>query len=230
MARSRALENGFAQGRMNFGSEREYRYTEHRIQEYELVNVIGVFGTVGGVAAADTTGALMKLLAEWKPDQPALLQRFDASRDGVLSQKEWELARAAAPDRAAATQRRRPGHECADAAPGRAAVSHCRLRSEESGAPQPDGGGGADRGLPDCRDGVGKAAARSGVVRLRVLIARCVWVCGARASTLESRALCGAVAQLGERCVRNAEVEGSIPFRSTIPSLQSTSGYFQGRP
>ena len=25
----------------------------------------------------------------------------------------------------------------------------------------------------------------------------------------------GAVAQLGERCVRNAEVEGSIPFRST---------------
>src|SRR3989344_1677049 len=27
----------------------------------------------------------------------------------------------------------------------------------------------------------------------------------------------GAVAQLGERCVRNAEVEGSIPFRSTNP-------------
>ena len=26
----------------------------------------------------------------------------------------------------------------------------------------------------------------------------------------------GAVAQLGERCVRNAEVEGSTPFRSTI--------------
>ena len=25
----------------------------------------------------------------------------------------------------------------------------------------------------------------------------------------------GAVAQLGERCVRNAEVEGSTPFRST---------------
>ena len=28
----------------------------------------------------------------------------------------------------------------------------------------------------------------------------------------------GAVAQLGERCVRNAEVEGSIPFRSTNPA------------
>jgi hypothetical protein len=34
---------------------------------------------------------------------------------------------------------------------------------------------------------------------------------------LESRALRGAVAQLGERRVRNAKVEGSIPFRSTNP-------------
>ena len=29
----------------------------------------------------------------------------------------------------------------------------------------------------------------------------------------------GAVAQLGERCVRNAEVEGSTPFRSTGKAL-----------
>ncbi len=36
---------------------------------------------------------------------------------------------------------------------------------------------------------------------------------------LESRALRGAVAQLGERRVRNAKVEGSIPFRSTIQTL-----------
>lgn len=89
-------ENGFAQGRMTLGGEREYRYTEHRIQEYELVNVIGDFGTAGGVTATDTTGAVMKLLAEWKQDQPALLQRFDANRDGVLSLKEWELARTTA--------------------------------------------------------------------------------------------------------------------------------------
>ena len=34
---------------------------------------------------------------------------------------------------------------------------------------------------------------------------------------LESRALRGAVAQLGERRVRNAKVEGSIPFRSISP-------------
>ena len=35
------------------------------------------------------------------------------------------------------------------------------------------------------------------------------------AAALESGIL-GAVAQLGERCVRNAEVEGSTPFRSTF--------------
>ena len=40
---------------------------------------------------------------------------------------------------------------------------------------------------------------------------------------LESRALPGAVAQLGERRVRNAKVEGSIPFRSTIFHCMSSS-------
>ena len=34
---------------------------------------------------------------------------------------------------------------------------------------------------------------------------------------LKSRRMIGAVAQLGERRVRNAKVEGSIPFRSTNP-------------
>ena len=74
----------------------DYRYTEHRINEYERVSVIGEFRTFGGVAAADVTGQVMKLLNEWKRDQPALLGRFDASHDGVLSQAEWERARAAA--------------------------------------------------------------------------------------------------------------------------------------
>ena len=42
---------------------------------------------------------------------------------------------------------------------------------------------------------------------------------------LESRALRGAVAQLGERRVRNAKVEGSIPFRSTnLPLSFGLSG------
>src|SRR6188474_3785304 len=38
---------------------------------------------------------------------------------------------------------------------------------------------------------------------------------------------CGAVAQLGERRVRNAKVEGSIPFRSTNSSLATV---FAGSP
>ncbi len=40
----------------------------------------------------------------------------------------------------------------------------------------------------------------------------------------------GAVAQLGERCVRNAEVEGSTPFRSTFlqkkPFDENVEGLF----
>jgi hypothetical protein len=36
---------------------------------------------------------------------------------------------------------------------------------------------------------------------------------------LESPPARGAVAQLGERRVRNAKVEGSIPFRSTISTV-----------
>ena len=36
---------------------------------------------------------------------------------------------------------------------------------------------------------------------------------------LKSKLTLGAVAQLGERCVRNAEVEGSTPFRSTFSNL-----------
>ena len=41
----------------------------------------------------------------------------------------------------------------------------------------------------------------------------------ARQAENASRDELGAVAQLGERCVRNAEVEGSTPFRSTRKAL-----------
>ena len=37
-----------------------------------------------------------ELLVEWKRDQPALLQRFDADRDGRIGLDEWEAARTAA--------------------------------------------------------------------------------------------------------------------------------------
>jgi hypothetical protein len=87
---------GFAAGNMALFGNRDYRYTEHRIQEYELVNVIGDFRTLGGIKSADVTGEVIQLLAEWKKDQPELLQRFDVNRDGVLNLVEWEAARTAA--------------------------------------------------------------------------------------------------------------------------------------
>ena len=85
------------EGRRFFGLGRgDYRYTEHRINEREQVSVIGEFRTMGGVSDTDATGEVMRLLADWKRDQPALMERFDANRDGVLSQAEWERARDAA--------------------------------------------------------------------------------------------------------------------------------------
>jgi len=74
----------------------DYRYTEHRIDEQVYVNVIGEFRTVGGVEATDVTGEVMRLLSDWKQDQQALLQRFDADQNGILGQSEWERARALA--------------------------------------------------------------------------------------------------------------------------------------
>ena len=78
------------------GQGGDYRYTEYRINERELVSVIGEFRTMGGVSGVDETAEVMRLLAEWKKDQPALLDRFDANQDSVLSQAEWERARDAA--------------------------------------------------------------------------------------------------------------------------------------
>ena len=82
------------EGKGFFGLGADYRYTEHRIDEFERVNIIGEFRTLGGVTNADVTGQVQQLLSDWKADQPALLQRFDGDHDGVLSQDEWERARA----------------------------------------------------------------------------------------------------------------------------------------
>lgn len=74
----------------------DYRYIEYRIDEQANVHVIGEFCTVGGVELSDVTGEVSRLLMDWKQDQPALLYRFDADRNGILSQAEWERARAVA--------------------------------------------------------------------------------------------------------------------------------------
>jgi hypothetical protein len=84
-------------GRRDFGLDfGDYRYTEHRLNQSEQISVIGEFRTLGGAGSGEATVEVMRLLAEWKQDQGALLERFDTDHNGVLSQAEWEKARAAA--------------------------------------------------------------------------------------------------------------------------------------
>jgi hypothetical protein len=75
---------------------RDYRYVEDRVYEHELVHALGDFRSTASSAEPDTQAAVAETLAEWKQDQPALLQRFDGDRDGRISMDEWEAARAAA--------------------------------------------------------------------------------------------------------------------------------------
>jgi E3 Ubiquitin ligase len=73
-----------------------YRYTEDRLQIGDHVCALGAFRSEGGVSVDDPDAAVTDLLHRWKQDQAALLKRFDADHDGVLSAAEWEQARAAA--------------------------------------------------------------------------------------------------------------------------------------
>lgn len=78
---------------------RDYRYSEDRVYEHERVHALGDFRSTAAAAEPDTQAAVAARLAEWKQDQPALLQRFDRDRDGRIDLEEWEAARAAARQR-----------------------------------------------------------------------------------------------------------------------------------
>jgi hypothetical protein len=55
---------------------------------------IGEFRTTGGAdLELDENKDISDLLTDWKKDQPQLLRRFDANRDGSLDLTEWEAAR-----------------------------------------------------------------------------------------------------------------------------------------
>lgn len=76
-----------------------YRKTEWTLVEGETLYVIGEHVTLGGPnAVLDKKTDLSTLLAEWKRDKSALLERFDANRDGEIGLDEWERARQAASD------------------------------------------------------------------------------------------------------------------------------------
>ena len=70
------------------------RYTEWLLLPQGMLYAIGEFRTTGGAdLELDQNKDISNLLAEWKKDQPHLLGRFDANRDGALDLKEWETAR-----------------------------------------------------------------------------------------------------------------------------------------
>jgi hypothetical protein len=75
----------------------DYRYTEWLILPRETVYALGEFSTLGGEASKlDFERDVGELLAEWKRNQPQLLERFDLDGDGGISGKEWALARSQA--------------------------------------------------------------------------------------------------------------------------------------
>ena len=77
--------------------QENFRYTEWKLVEQDLLYVIGQFRTLSqGVLEFDRRQALSELLADWKADMPGLLARFDLDKDGQLNADEWELARSAA--------------------------------------------------------------------------------------------------------------------------------------
>ena len=82
-----------APGRRTSFGEPEYRYHEERIYEHEQVHVLGQFRTHSGVAHRDRDADVGALLAEWKQDQSALVERFDQDGDGRVNMAEWERAR-----------------------------------------------------------------------------------------------------------------------------------------
>jgi hypothetical protein len=73
--------------------EREYRYFEERIYENEQVYALGQFRTLSADSQRDLDTEVAALLVEWKQDQTALAERFDADRDGRVSLEEWERVR-----------------------------------------------------------------------------------------------------------------------------------------
>lgn len=78
-------------------SSARYRFTEEFIQVADHLYALGDFRSEGGGHHLPDMGAeVRELLAQWKQDQTALLERFDHNRDGKIDQQEWEHVRRAA--------------------------------------------------------------------------------------------------------------------------------------
>lgn len=78
-------------------STSDYRYTEYRLHEHDLLYAIGQFRSVDPDRAnGSLSDEVRAVLRSWKSDQTNLLARFDANGDGQIDLQEWELVRGAA--------------------------------------------------------------------------------------------------------------------------------------
>ena len=76
-------------------SDGDQRYSEWLLLPKSILYAIGEFktSTAGAVTADDERAGVGSLLAEWKTNHKALLERFDLNKNGMIDVKEWELAR-----------------------------------------------------------------------------------------------------------------------------------------
>lgn len=70
-----------------------YRYSEWLILPGQPLYILGQFTTWSATAQQSARDVMINLLNDWKQDQQALKDRFDANKDGTIDQTEWEVAR-----------------------------------------------------------------------------------------------------------------------------------------
>lgn len=71
-----------------------YKYAEELLFPGQQLYVTGEFSTLKADAGLrELNTDVSRLLAEWKKNKPALLERFDKNRDGKIDLEEWETAR-----------------------------------------------------------------------------------------------------------------------------------------
>ncbi len=70
-----------------------YRYSEWLILPGQPLYVLGQFSTWSAMAQQSARNVMINLINDWKQDQQALRNRFDANKDGKIDQEEWESAR-----------------------------------------------------------------------------------------------------------------------------------------
>ena len=90
---------------------RRYRYTEHRIEEGQMIYALGHFETLHPPSvesqAKRNTNAL---ISAWKRDYDNLVARFDRNGDGEIDIQEWEAVRQKAQSEALAAAKDNYNH------------------------------------------------------------------------------------------------------------------------